>query len=158
MLTTIFEPVIPLQMETEGSLPDPPSNATALASNATALAAAPTKPVELPLPSAQPAASAQPAISAQPAAVAASAPAQPQAPADSQQQQANGVDTAADGEPDAMQEDNMPSFTSGTVLRFDLDSEDAADSTTLDFRAIRPVFGSKEGGVRHVEYRKVSQL
>ena len=70
-------------------------------------------------------------------------------------QQANGVGAAADGDFSAMQEATMPFFTSGTVLRFDLDSDDATDSTTLDYRAIRPVFGGKEGGVRHCEYKRV---
>lgn len=170
--------IFALQMDTESSLPEPISNANALAT-------APTEPVPQPPTSqaAAQAASTQPPASEQPAAPQQpDAPIQPQQPAaavavqqsegpvqeqseafaqaqqQQQQQQANGVAAAADGGPEAMQEDNMPSFASGTVLQFDLDAADVADSTTLDFRAIRPVFGGKEGGVRHCEYRKVSSL
>ena len=48
-----------------------------------------------------------------------------------------------------------PHFTSGTVLRFDMDADDVAASTTLDFRAIRPIFGGREGGVKHCDYHNV---
>ena len=158
-----------LQMETETSLPDPTSNAGAPATaSATAPAAAPAAVPSEQQPLAPQAAAEQPATSHQAAAAPqaeAAAPTQQaepftvqgeQAAAASvnpaQQQQAN---NAADPSANAMQDDSSP-FTSGTVLRFDMDADDVSDSTSLDFRAIRPVFGGKEGGVRHCDYQRVS--
>lgn len=144
-----------LQMETETSLPNPASNADALA---TALTEPVAQSTSSQAASKEAAAPEQPAATAAPATATAAAAAQSQADGDAQQQQqqqVNGVAAAADGDSAAMQEDPMPFFTSGTVLRFDLDSNDAADSTTLDYRAIRPIFGGKEGGVRHCEYKRV---
>lgn len=145
-------------METESSLPIPPSSPSAPA--AAPLADQPPVPqaaMEQPATSDQPAAAPHQAgltDEARPAAAAAEAQ-QAQAGA-STQQQSDGVDTAAGPTADAMQEQSIPpAFTPGTVLRFDMEADNVADSTTLDFRAIRPVFGGKEGGVRHCEYRRV---
>ena len=149
-------------METETSLPNPPSNASA---PTTAPATVPTvnQPSALQAASEQPATSDQ-TISAQQAEVAAPAQQaavivegqQAQAAVPAQQQQADGDAASANPTADAMQEVNKPFFTSGTVLRFDMDADDVADSTNLDFRAIRPIFGGKEGGVRHCDYQRVS--
>lgn len=151
-------------METETSVPDPASNAGA---PAIAPAAAPSAEQ----PSTSQAAAEQPANSDQPAAVPqaeAAAPTQQIQPntlegeqaaaaaADSaQQQQANNAAAPADPTANAMQDD-ISRFISGTVLQFDMDAGDVSDSTNLDFRAIRPIFGAKEGGVRHCDYQRVS--
>lgn len=183
--------VFALQMETETSLPIPPSNAGAPATAsatapATASATAPvtapaTAPVTAPAaapaaapsaeqPSTSQAAAEQPATSDQLAAAPVAEVAAPLQQAEpntvageqaapaadaAQQQQANNAAGSADPAANAMQDDNSP-FTPGTVLRFNMDADDVTDSTALDFRAIRPIFGGKEGGVRHCDYQRVS--
>ena len=159
-------------METETSLPDAPSNAGAPATEpitapATAPAAAPS--VEQPSTSqagtGQPATSDQLAAAPQAEAAASTQQAGPstvagqQAPATAdpaqQQQQQQQAGNAADPTATAMQDGNSR-FTPGTVLQFDMEADDVTNSTTLDFRAIRPIFGGKEGGVRHCDYQRVS--
>ena len=164
-------------METETSLPNAPSNSGAPATElvtapatapaaapaaapATAPAAAPAAAPSVEQPLTSQAAAEQPATSDQLAAapqVEAAAPTH-QAPAaadPAQQQQADNAAAPADPTATAMQ-DGSSRFTPGTVLQFDMDADDVTDSTTLDFRAIRPVFGGKEGGVRHCDYQRVS--
>lgn len=161
-----------LQMETEMSLPDPQSSAHAPAAapaTAPAAAAAPSQahPSTLQAAAAQPAASDRVAAAPQADAAAPTQQAGPstveaqQAPAASdaaqqqQQQQANTAAGPAGPAGNAMEGGGPVHFTSGTVLRFDMDADDVPDSTTLDFRAIRPIFGGREGGIKHCDYRKV---
>ena len=156
-------------METETSLPIPPSNAGAPATApTTAPATAPAAAPSAEQPWTSQAAAEQPATSDQPAAapLTEAAPSQQAEPntvageqaaaaADpAQQQQANNAAASADPAANAMQDANSP-FIPGTVLRFDMDAGDVTDRTGLDFRAIRPIFGGKEGGVRHCDYQRV---
>lgn len=147
-------------MEAETSLPVPQSNASAPAAapsaeQPSALQAATEQPAtEQPASSDQPAAAQQAETADQAQPMEAAVEAQ-QVGASVQQQTEDAADAAAPTA-NGMQEQHAPlAFTSGTVLRFDMDADDVGDSTTLDFRAIRPVFGGKEGGVRHCEYRRV---
>ena len=162
-----------LQMETETSLPNPQSNANALATapaTAPAAAAAPSQEQT----STSQAAAAQPAASDRLAAAPqtdAAAPTQQagpstveaqQAPAASdaaqqqQQQQAGTAAGPAGTTANAVEGGSAVRFTSGTVLRFDMDADDVPDSSTLDYRAIWPIFGGRKGGVKHCDYHRVS--
>ena len=67
---------------------------------------------------------------------------------DNDAQQNNAVQQAANEEPER--------FEPGTVVQFDLDEGNEEAKTSLNFRGIRPIFGGKDGGVRHCEYRTVS--
>lgn len=44
----------------------------------------------------------------------------------------------------------------GTIVQFDLDEGSQEERQGLHFRAIRPIFGGKEGGVKHCEFKTVS--
>ena len=111
-----------------------------------------------------PAATAKPAPAAESAAAepAASQPGpsgQAAAGASDQQAASGSAEAEADAEGPSQQDvvDNAAvTFTPGTVVQFDLDPEDASKSSGLDFRAVRPVFGGMEGGVRHCDFRSVS--
>ena len=72
--------------------------------------------------------------------------------------QANG---AAEQNGDAQQgADQNPAelFVPGTILQFSLDEGNEEAKGGLNFRGIRPIFGGKDGGVKHCEYRTVSAL
>ena len=66
---------------------------------------------------------------------------------DDDAQQSNDVQQAANEEPER--------FEPGTVVQFDLDEGNEEAKTSLNFRGIRPIFGGKDGGVKHCEYRTV---
>ncbi|KAL3153757.1 hypothetical protein ABBQ32_013347 [Trebouxia sp. C0010 RCD-2024] len=151
------------EMDAETPLPIPQSNASAPAAapsadQPSASQAATEQPAtQQPASSDQPAAAQQAEAADQAQPMEAAVEAQQAQAGASVQQQTNGAADTAGPTANGMQEQHAPlAFTSGTVLRFDMDADDVGDSTTLDFRAIRPVFGGKEGGVRHCEYRRGS--
>ena len=144
-------------METDTSLPIPQSNASAAAAAPSADQPSASQPAtQQPASSNQPAAAQQAEATDQAQPMEAAVEAQQAQAGASVQQASDSVVEAAGATASGIQEQQAPpAFTPGTVLRFDMDADDVADCTTLDFRAIRPVFGGKEGGVRHCEYRRV---
>ena len=103
------------------------------------------------LPAAPQPSTSQPAATQPAAATVQGAAAQPES-SDAAAAAADAAGPAQNG----MAEGPAVDFVPGTVLQFDLEPDQVADNKSLNFRAIRPVFGGKEGGVRHCQYDHVS--